>query len=599
VDAGIEPWYEFGPFRLDCAARRLLNLETPVPLTPKAFDTLLELIRNSGRTVKKEALLEKIWPGTAVEENNLIQAISRIRKALGESLTEHRYIVTIPGQGYRFVAPVREVAPAQDVASAAGPQDISTRPLTRLIVIPFRILRPDPDTDFLAFSLADAITTSLMGVESLVVRSSLLAARLADEMPNLDRIASQAAVDLLLTGTLLRDGDSVRVNTQLVQVPGGTLIWSQISQETLGNIFQLQDSLACRIVLSLPMAPSSRGSGLFRRDVPVSPRAYEFYLRANQLSYDPAHWFVARDLYLQCVDLDPLYAPAWARLGRIYRLIGIYTETQADESLQKAEGAFKRALAINPDLTLAHNLYTALEVESGGAEAALLRLVERAQRRTPDPDLFAGLVHACRYCGLLDVAVAAYEQALRLDPNIRTSVAHAYWALGEYERAIETDIEKPPLIKIAALISMGHIAEASTALQRLEPLDLPGPMHHYIVAVRAGLEGRRSECLDATKRILESGHLEDPCARFYVARHLANVGEVETALANLRLAVDCGFCCDSVIAHDPWLDSLRNIPEFETILRQARSRHVHARTAFVEAGGDRIMSQTRLAKPVP
>src|SRR5215204_2480907 len=101
--------YQFGPFRLDPLKRRLLRDGEPVPLTPKAFDTLLALVRESGRTVEKDDLMQKVWPGAAVEENNLNQNITALRKTLGDSRHESRYIATIPGLGYRFVAEVREV----------------------------------------------------------------------------------------------------------------------------------------------------------------------------------------------------------------------------------------------------------------------------------------------------------------------------------------------------------------------------------------------------------------------------------------------------------------------------------------------------------
>src|ERR671929_228912 len=102
--------YEFGPFRLDPAKRRLLRDGEPVQLTPKAFDTLLALVEQSGRTVEKDELMRRVWPGTVVEENNLNQNITALRKCLGDSRQESRYIVTVSGLGYRFVAGVREAA---------------------------------------------------------------------------------------------------------------------------------------------------------------------------------------------------------------------------------------------------------------------------------------------------------------------------------------------------------------------------------------------------------------------------------------------------------------------------------------------------------
>jgi Tol biopolymer transport system component/DNA-binding winged helix-turn-helix (wHTH) protein len=104
----IQHFYEFGAFRIDAVKRLLLRDGETVSLTPKAFETLLALIQNSGRVIDKDELMQMVWPDTIVEENNLAQNISVLRKALGESLTEHSYIVTVPGSGYRFVANVRE-----------------------------------------------------------------------------------------------------------------------------------------------------------------------------------------------------------------------------------------------------------------------------------------------------------------------------------------------------------------------------------------------------------------------------------------------------------------------------------------------------------
>ncbi|MBA2646000.1 MAG: winged helix-turn-helix domain-containing protein [Pyrinomonadaceae bacterium] len=101
--------YEFGPFRLDPVKRRLLRDGEPMPLTPKAFDTLLALVRQSGKTIEKDDLMKKVWPDAMVEENNLNQNITALRRSLGDSRHQSHYIATVPGLGYRFVADVREV----------------------------------------------------------------------------------------------------------------------------------------------------------------------------------------------------------------------------------------------------------------------------------------------------------------------------------------------------------------------------------------------------------------------------------------------------------------------------------------------------------
>ena len=105
----IKQFYEFGPFRIDPSQRVLFREGKPVALPPKIFETLLVLVERSGQIVEKEKLIEEVWPETVVEENNLTQYISALRKTLGDDRHEHRYIETIPRRGYRFAAEVREV----------------------------------------------------------------------------------------------------------------------------------------------------------------------------------------------------------------------------------------------------------------------------------------------------------------------------------------------------------------------------------------------------------------------------------------------------------------------------------------------------------
>ena len=162
---------------------------------------------------------------------------------------------------------------ARQQASRVGPPPKAR--LTRLIVLPFRLLRPNPDIDFLGFSLADAITTALTVVGSLVVRSSLTASRFGEGTPDLAKVAREADVDVVLVGTLLHMGGQLRVSAQLVELPDGTVLWSQHTQVALDDVFQLQDDLARQIVSPLELPLTAREDRLMRRDVPASPRAYE------------------------------------------------------------------------------------------------------------------------------------------------------------------------------------------------------------------------------------------------------------------------------------------------------------------------------------
>src|SRR5262249_47095911 len=180
---------------------------------------------------------------------------------------------------------------------------------------PFRVLRPDPETDFLAFSLPDAIATSLSGLGSLVVRSSATAARFAGDAPDLKTLATEADVDRVVLGTLLRAGDQVRATAKPGEAPGGTLPTAPTGQASLGDLFRLQDDIARRVVeaLSLPLTGPSGVSPV--PDAPHHARAYELYLRANELGRTYEGLQKARHRYERCLELDSTFAPAWAFLG--------------------------------------------------------------------------------------------------------------------------------------------------------------------------------------------------------------------------------------------------------------------------------------------
>ena len=306
---------------------------------------------------------------------------------------------------------------------------------------------------------------------------------------------------------------------------------------------------------------------MLTRDVPSSERAYDYYLRGNQLSHDRKQWTAARDLYLRAVAEDPRYAPAWARLGRMYHVIGKYVDTGVGDNLDRSEEAFRRALEINPDLPVAHKLYAQLEVDLGRAPAAMVRLLERA--KSADAELFAGLVSACRYCGLLEASVAADARARSLEPRIRTSIPHTWFQMGDYEQVATRPIDESFYIGAMAFASTGRTAEAIAALTGLEQ-KTPARARDFMIAARTLLEGRVADSLAAIHRITATD-FRDPEGLFYFVRHLAHLKEKDAAVQLFQRVVRGGFCCypamaqGSVARFDPRSAGIRETP--------ARSAH--------------------------
>ena len=569
----------FGPFELDADSAELLRHGERIPLPPQPFKVLALLVQKDGAVVTRAEIRDQVWgAGTHVEfDQGLNFAIRQIREALEDDAASPRFIETLPRRGYRFLMPIAPSTPEKPLT------------LTRLIVLPFRLLRDDPDTAFLAFSLPDAVTSSLSGLESLVVRSSLVASRYAGAPADTRAIGAEADVDMIVTGTLLRSADAVRVNAQLTEAASGTLLWSHTAQASVGDFFQLQDELTRRIVESLAVPLTARDKQRLVTDVPSSKAAYDHFLRGNQLSVDSKQWSVARELYERCVAEDPRFAPAWARLGRVYHVQTKYIESaggDTDECLTRAESAFRKALAINPDLPIAHKLYAQLEADLGRAHDAMVRLVSRA--RTADPELMAGLVTACRYCGLLDASVAAHQRARALDRKIPTSVMHTWFMQGDWERLAALPVAEFPYIVALALVEFGRGDEALAPLREVEAR-MPTRRRHVAVAVRALIEGRTAESVSEMKAML-SPDFRDPEGRFYVARHVARYGDADEALAQLEGVVADGFSCYPVFERDPWLDALRPKPRFTELLERCASRHAASRRAFEELNGRGVLS---------
>src|SRR5262245_8986120 len=450
----------------------------------------------------------------------------------------HRALAKRPSARYQtaeaMLADVRQATLLDD--SGEAPR-VTT--ITRLVVLPFRMLRPDPDVDFLAFSLPDAITASLSAYDSLSVRSPLAAAGMRLDALDLRAVAEQLDVDHVLTGTILRFGDQLRISVQLVDAPGGRVLWSHSAQAAFGDLFQLHDALCRGICETLPIGHETPR----RADVPKTPRAYELYLRANQLALETSTYRMAQAMYERCLEDDPDFAPAWARLGRTHRVIGKYLDTDTGAAYEAAERSFRRALSLNPDLPLAHSLYTYLETELGRAEDAMVRLLDRLRQHPADAELFAALVHSCRYCGLLEASVAAHERARRLDPQIRTSIPHTWFAMGEYQKCLEESVWLTDPLASLALVALGRLDEARTAIKmERERYANNTVLRTFVSQMLAFAGGDRDEALRDIERLIGRG-FRDGEGLYYAVRSLARLGETERALETFRIVIGEGFWC--------------------------------------------------------
>lgn len=218
---------EFGPFRLDLLRRSLERDGQPIALSGKALEILAILLERRGEVVNKNDLMRRVWPDTAVEENNITVAISALRKALGETPHAAKWIVAVPGRGYSFVG----LAASQQLRSVA--------------ILPFSVLNQDGRNEYLGLGLADAVVTRLSNTP-LIVRPLASVSRFAS--PDPIQTGRDLGVDAVVVGNVGTADDLIRVSVQLFRVRDSQLLWAQNFDVIADHAFTLEDSISERIV---------------------------------------------------------------------------------------------------------------------------------------------------------------------------------------------------------------------------------------------------------------------------------------------------------------------------------------------------------------
>lgn len=411
-------FYQFGPFRLDPWKRRLLRGDELVSLTPKAFDTLLALVQQSGKTIEKDDLMKAVWPGVVVEENNLNQNITALRKSLGDSRQESQYIATIPGLGYRFVAevtkvdvltegepssspmepgpiepspasppvnsdslafpapassPNRRIKPVQLIASVFAllavlavafalwnkTREASPPLITSIVVLPLANLSGDPEQEYFADGMTDTLIGDLAKIEELRVISRTSSMHYKGTKKSLPEIASELKVDAVVEGTVQRVGDRIRVSAQLIHGSTDRHLWAEIYERDVRNVFDLQSEIARAIAAQVKIKMSQEDQVRLASRRPVNPKAFDDYLQGRYLFWNKRteeNINKAIGYFQSAIKTDPSYALGYAALADCYNSLGTVQmgSLPPTEARARAEEAALKALEIDPNLAEAH-----------------------------------------------------------------------------------------------------------------------------------------------------------------------------------------------------------------------------------------------------
>ncbi len=465
--------FEFGAFRFDPAERVLYRGPERVPLSPKVADTLLVLLTRHGHVVEKNELIQLVWPDTFVEEGGLARNISALRKALGDDAEGSRHIETIPKRGYRFVAPIgktpaeaeTEAAPhrpgirfamagtlaaAALVLIAAGylisfmtRHDHAAPRVKSIAVLPLKNISGDAAQDYFAEGMTDVIATELSKTGLPVIAPASV--RSLPPGAPLTEIGRQLKVGAVIQGTILRSGDRVRINAQLVNIGTGRLLWADSYQRDLRDVLRLQAEVADAIAHQTSSeAASGQRPGPPTRLQSVVPDAYQAYLRGRffwNKRTEPA-LRKAVEYFNEAIAKDGKYAPAYAGLADSWSLLASnsYDAVPPREGMPLAKAAAQRALELDGGLAEAHTSLAYVTMvydwDLEGAE----REFQQANRYNPG---YATARHWHAHCllaaGRLDEASAEMRQAQNLDPlslPINTGVGWCSYFARRYDDAI-------------------------------------------------------------------------------------------------------------------------------------------------------------------
>ena len=616
--------YEFGPFRLDPTEHRLLRGNEVVPLTPKAFDTLHLLVRNSGRVLEKDELIGMLWPDTFVEEGSLSNHIFLLRKALGE---DPAFIETVPRRGYRFIGAVRqfpvgpaahlEKPPEMGAFGIASPRAQAWRPwrgrvalgivaaallaslaaagwfykfvargeaIDSLAVLPFVNANATPNTEYLSDGITESLINSLSQLPNLKVMSRDSAFRYKGKDTDAKTAGRELGVRAIFKGRVTQRGDTLNISAELINARDGSHIWGQRYDRKLTDIVALQEEIAREMASALRVRLTGAQEKRLTKSYTANSEAYQDYLRGryfwNKRSEEALNKGVG--YFQQAITKDPKYGLAYDGLSDCYILLAVYGFSSPKEALPRAKEAALKSLEIDATLAEAHTSLARIKGEYDWDWSGAEREFQRARELNPSyaiADLWYGDVLATM--GRHEESIANYKRALKLDPLSLAAnmlLGQAFYFARQYDQAID-QLEKtleldPNFVAARIFLGFAYLQKSlyKEGIAELEKGSLLSPGNPTVLAhlgYAYAVVGRRAEAEQARDKLNQLSKQKYVIAKA-VAGLYVGLGDKGKAFEWLER----GYEERSIglggvdLKVDPIFDPLRSDPRFAALLQR-------------------------------
>ena len=590
-----ETMFRFGVFELDVRVHELRKNGRRVRLQGQPLQVLELLVQRAGEVVTREELRKQLWPAdTFVDfDHSVNNAVARIRETLGDASDAPRFIDTVPRRGYRFLADALSAPETEPPADAAREERPATKwlltawaisavaaaaafvlwsgvygqpKLRRIAVLPLKNLSAEPDSEYFSDGLTDEIIRQLSMIDGLEVTSHTSSFAFKGQPRNIREVRRQLGVDLVLEGSVRREGDRVRVTASLARTENDTTVWSARYDRDVGDALLIEDEISRSIVNQLRLK-NVGGQRRYNADAAV----YDLYMRAEALNSEMTPGNDARlrravDLYQEAIDRQPDFAPAYAGMASAYS--DLRNRGQSRDSDEKMRRAARKALELDPLLGEAYatiGLEHAVNAAWPDAEHAFRRALEL------DPSSSVARIHFAQFVllpeGKVQEALQQARKAVELDPlsgSCQIELTYVLLRARRYEEALATAtkrLEADPHDEFASQLRARALMLAGKHQDAIAGFEKLGPGSHGYLGYAYATVGLRDE---AARLAAE----EDPAAARHQVLIFTALDDRKGVFQALQMLVEMHDPMADIYPGEPELASLHDDPHMKDFRRQ-------------------------------